>query len=37
VSQRHGAELGIESYPGKGSTFSITFAPQRIKALATLK
>jgi signal transduction histidine kinase len=29
--------LGIESYPGKGSTFSITFAPQRIKALATLK
>jgi two-component system phosphate regulon sensor histidine kinase PhoR len=37
VSQRHGAELGIESSPGKGSMFSITFAPQRIRALATLE
>jgi two-component system phosphate regulon sensor histidine kinase PhoR len=33
VSQRHGAELGIESQPGKGSTFSITFSAQRIKPL----
>jgi two-component system phosphate regulon sensor histidine kinase PhoR len=37
VCQRHGAELGIESWPGKGSTFSITFAPQRIKVLTLLK
>lgn len=31
VAQRHGAELGIESVPGKGSTFSINFPPQRIR------
>jgi two-component system phosphate regulon sensor histidine kinase PhoR len=37
VCQRHGAELGIESYPGKGSTFSITFPPQRIKVLTPLE
>jgi len=32
VAQRHGAELSIESYPGKGSTFSLTFAPQRVRS-----
>ncbi len=32
VAQRHGAELSIDSYPGKGSTFSLTFAPQRIRS-----
>jgi two-component system phosphate regulon sensor histidine kinase PhoR len=31
VAQRHGAELGIESVPGKGSTFSITFPTQRVR------
>jgi two-component system phosphate regulon sensor histidine kinase PhoR len=31
VAQRHGAELGIESVPGKGSVFSITFPAQRIR------
>ncbi len=31
VAQRHGAELGIESAPGKGSCFSIRFAPQRVR------
>ncbi len=31
VSQRHGAELSIESTPGKGSCFSISFAAQRIR------
>ena len=34
VSQRHSAELDIESQPGKGSTFSITFPPQRIKVVS---
>ena len=34
VSQRHGAELGKESCPGKGSKFSITFTPQRIRVSA---
>ncbi len=33
VAQRHGAELGIESVPGKGSTFSITFSAQRVRAV----
>lgn len=37
VSQRHGAELGIESQPGKGSKFSMTFAPQRIRVLTPLE
>ncbi len=32
VAQRHGAELGIESVPGHGSRFWITFPPQRIRA-----
>ncbi|OGB33154.1 MAG: phosphate regulon sensor histidine kinase PhoR [Burkholderiales bacterium RIFCSPLOWO2_12_FULL_61_40] len=31
VAQRHGAELGITSTPGKGSIFSITFPAQRIR------
>ncbi len=31
VSQRHGAELTIESVPGKGSTFSIRFPAQRVR------
>lgn len=32
VAQRHGAELTIESTPGKGSTFSLTFPPQRVRS-----
>ena len=39
VAQRHGAELSIESVPGKGSTFSVTFPLHRVRcamdALAT--
>lgn len=31
VAQRHGAELGIESSPGKGSCFSISFPAQRVR------
>jgi two-component system phosphate regulon sensor histidine kinase PhoR len=31
VSQRHGAELSIESMPGKGSRFSISFPAQRVR------
>jgi two-component system phosphate regulon sensor histidine kinase PhoR len=31
VAQRHGAELSIESVPGKGSCFSIRFSPQRVR------
>lgn len=31
VAQRHGSELGIESVPGKGSTFSITFPGHRLR------
>lgn len=31
VAQRHGAELAIESIPGKGSSFTITFPSQRIR------
>ena len=33
VAQRHGAELKIESTPGKGSTFSLVFPPARVKAI----
>lgn len=33
VAQRHGAELTIESVPGQGSTFSITFPPNRVRYL----
>jgi two-component system phosphate regulon sensor histidine kinase PhoR len=31
VAQRHDAELGIESTPGKGSRFAIHFAPHRVR------
>jgi len=31
VAQRHGAELLIESAPGKGSCFSIAFGAQRLR------
>jgi two-component system phosphate regulon sensor histidine kinase PhoR len=34
VAQRHGAELGIASTPGAGSTFSITFPASRVRRLA---
>lgn len=33
VAQRHGAELTIDSFPGKGSTFSLTFPPQRVRSV----
>jgi two-component system phosphate regulon sensor histidine kinase PhoR len=32
VAQRHAAELTIESVPGKGSTFFLTFPPQRVRS-----
>ena len=32
VAQRHGAELTIDSQPGNGSTFSLTFPPQRVRS-----
>ena len=32
VAQRHGAELTIDSFPGKGSTFSLTFPTQRVRS-----
>lgn len=34
VAQRHGAELGIASTPGSGSTFSITFPASRVRRVA---
>jgi two-component system phosphate regulon sensor histidine kinase PhoR len=34
VAQRHGAELSIESTPGKGSCFSISFPSQRVRLSA---
>jgi two-component system phosphate regulon sensor histidine kinase PhoR len=33
VSQRHDAELSIESAPGKGSCFAIRFAAQRVRCV----
>ncbi|MEY4737179.1 MAG: hypothetical protein RL302_1498 [Pseudomonadota bacterium] len=36
VTQRHGAELGIASVPGSGSTFSITFPATRVRRVPTL-
>jgi two-component system, OmpR family, phosphate regulon sensor histidine kinase PhoR len=35
VAQRHGAELHIESTPGKGSRFSISFPAQRVRLRGT--
>ena len=32
VSQRHGAELKIDSMPGKGATFTITFPAHRVRS-----
>ncbi len=34
VAQRHGAELLIDSAPGKGSCFSISFTAQRVRIAA---
>lgn len=31
VAQRHGADLAIDSVPGKGSTFSVTFPAHRVR------
>jgi two-component system, OmpR family, phosphate regulon sensor histidine kinase PhoR len=33
VAQRHGAELRIESTPGRGSVFSLEFPPNRVRVL----
>jgi two-component system, OmpR family, phosphate regulon sensor histidine kinase PhoR len=32
VAQRHGAELKIDSVPGKGSRFAMVFPPSRVRA-----
>jgi two-component system phosphate regulon sensor histidine kinase PhoR len=34
VAQRHGAELKIESTPGKGSRFAIVFPPSRMRRIS---
>ncbi len=34
VAQRHGAQLSIQSAPGKGSRFAITFPAHRVRASA---
>jgi two-component system phosphate regulon sensor histidine kinase PhoR len=34
VAQRHGAQLGIASTPGKGSRFSITFPVNRLRVIS---
>ena len=37
VAQRHGAELRIESQPGRGSCFSIIFPAARVRQLQTVE
>ncbi len=37
VAQRHGAELKIESTPGKGSRFTIIFPASRVRATVVLR
>ncbi len=37
VSQRHGADLKIESVPGKGSRFSILFPARRVREASLLQ
>jgi two-component system phosphate regulon sensor histidine kinase PhoR len=37
VAQRHGAELKIDSVPGKGSKFSIIFPSQRVQPIPIVK
>lgn len=37
VAQRHGAELHIESQPGRGSCFSIIFPAARVRQLQTVE
>jgi two-component system phosphate regulon sensor histidine kinase PhoR len=36
VLQRHAAELRIESAPGAGSLFAITFPPARVRSVRRL-
>ena len=37
VAQRHGAQLSIESAPGKGSRFALTFPAHRVRASAKVE